>query len=185
MDEMDENQALAIMFGNTKRKKRNVDLITLAKSCEILVKRYGSRKEVGEILGLSAEMIRQILTPLKVSDEVKKLISEKKIDSIDLVMHLSSIKDQNLQTKAALMLTNFHTKDVRDILQLIKKSGIDIEKAIDTIIENKPKGVHILMLDLDDHNYILLKNASEKIQMPPAILAKFVLQCWLKNSRWD
>ena len=54
MTQMDETSVLSILFANTKRKKRDVDLLTLSKHCEYLVNLYnGSQTTVAEKLGLS------------------------------------------------------------------------------------------------------------------------------------
>ena len=72
MRELDEATALSILFSNTKRKKRDADLLTIAKSCDYLVKLYGSQKAVADKIGLSSEMVREFLTTLRLPSEVQQ-----------------------------------------------------------------------------------------------------------------
>ena len=51
MKQLDEKTARGIVFGNTKRKKRTVDLWTIAEACEYLVGLYGSQKSVAQKVG--------------------------------------------------------------------------------------------------------------------------------------
>ena len=73
---LDEESALAILFANTRRKKRKEDLITIARAFEYLVNLYGSKEAVAKRVGLSTEMIREFLTVLKLPREIQKLVTE-------------------------------------------------------------------------------------------------------------
>jgi len=181
MIDMDEETALALLFGNTKRKRRTVDLITLAKACDFLVKKYGSQEEVGKRIDLSSEMIREILLPLKLPREVQDRIASRVIDSIDVVREISSLKDQSKQINASYLFTSISSKDVRDIVRVIKKSDVSVEKAKHLILELKPKGIHLFLLDLDDQTYASLKDLSNRFNLSPAVLVKGLLHVWLKS----
>lgn len=83
MQKLDEISALQIVFANIRRKKRKENLVNIAKAFEYLVKNYGSLKAVAEKVGISAEMIRQFLSVLKLPVEVQELFSKREIDSVD------------------------------------------------------------------------------------------------------
>ena len=57
---MDEESALALIFGNTRRHKRTVDLLTLAQCFNFLKGIYGTQDAVAEKTGLSWEMVRNL-----------------------------------------------------------------------------------------------------------------------------
>ena len=183
MNDLNETKALGIMFSSTKRKNRINDLITIAQSCEYLINLYGSRKKVADILGISTEMIRQFVLPLKLPKLVQDLISDRKIDSIDVIMHLNSLKNPNQQIKAAQMITDVSSKDVRDIIKLVKKYNIDIDESINTIIQLKTRSMHIVMLDIEDDSYNILKEISNEINIPPAIITKVIVESWLREHK--
>lgn len=182
MKMLDEETALSILFANTRRKKRRVDLITLAQSCKYLVDLYGSKKDVAEKVGLSTEMIRELMLPLKLPGEIRKLISSRKIDSIDTVREISALKEPSKQIAAANEFINTSTKDVRDIKRLINKARLPAEKAKEIILEAKPKDLHIFVMDFDEEMYRSLLEHAKRKKIEPAELVKEIVSNWLKSE---
>jgi hypothetical protein len=179
---LDENTALAIIFSNIRRKKRNEDIITIAESFKYLEDLYGSKNAVADKVGLSAEMVRQFLTALKLPKEVQKLIRERKIDSVDKVKEIYSLKEESKQIKAAKELASSKTKDFRDIKRLAKVGDFSINEAMEILSKTKPKGMHFFIMDFDDETYdSLLKNA-KAVNSTPAELVKEIVTEWLKNN---
>lgn len=182
MKMLDEETALSILFANTRRKKRRVDLITLAQSCKYLVDLYGSKKDVAEKVGLSTEMIRELMLPLKLPREIRKLISSRKIDSIDTVREISALKEPSKQIFAANEFINTSTKDVRDIKRLINKARLSAEKAKEIILEAKPKDLYIFVMDFDEEMYRSLLEHAKRKKIDPAVLVKEIVSNWLKGK---
>lgn len=183
MKKINEESALALLFSNTKRKKRKTDLITLAKTSEYLINLYGSKKVLAEKLGLSTEMIREFLIALKLPKYIQKSISNREIDSIDTIREISTIKDKNKQILAAKLLINSYSKDVRDIKRLIKNSNITVENAKEVILGEKPKGMHIFVLDFDDEIYDFIKVQSKNMKIDPAELVRNIVKNWIVKKR--
>jgi len=179
----DEETALAVLFSNTKRKKRTVDLLTLAKACEFLVEKYRSRKEVASKLGLSTEMIREFLLPLKLPNKIQNLISERKIDSLDVIKEISSLKGSSQQIEAAVALTRVPSKDVRDIVRLVREGNVPVSEAKDVVFELKSKGLHIFLIDFDSQTYKAVQDLSNRFGLSPALLVKGVVQSWLNQFK--
>ena len=182
MKNLNENTALAIIFANTKRKKRNVDLLTMAKCFEHLVKLHGSQKAVAKKVGLSTEMIREFLIVLELPIEVQKLVSERRIDSIDVVREISIIKDSSKQIVAAHAFINSLSKDVRDIKRLVKNADLPIEDAKKTVLDEKPKGLHIFIMDFDDETYRAFIREAKTLKIKPAELVRGIVTEWLKQK---
>jgi hypothetical protein len=182
MNNLNENTAFAIIFANTKRKNRNVDLLTIAKCFEHLVKLYGSQKAVANKVGLSIEMIREFLIVLKLPIKIQKLVSERRIDSIDVVREISIIKYPSKQIKAAHAFINSLSKDVRDIKRLVKKSKLPIEDAKKIILDAKPKGLHIFIMDFNDETYQAIIKEAKALKIKPAELVKGIVTNWLKQK---
>jgi hypothetical protein len=182
MKTIDENSALAILFANIRRKKRSTDLVTIAKACKYLIELYGSQKSVANKVGLSTEMIREFLTTLRLPAKIQRLISERKIDSIDIVKEISAIKDPSKQIAVAHLFTSSLSKDVRDIKRLIKEANLSIEDARKTVLNAKPRGLHIFVMDFDDEMSRAIKRYSKTLKMrPPELVRKIVID-WLKKK---
>ena len=179
---LDEETALSIIFGNTKRKKRNVDLVTLAKAFRYLVDLYGSQTAVAEKVGLSTEMIREFLNTLRLPSEIQQLISTRKIDSVDVVREIYSLKDLSKQIAAANALMSSASKDVRDIKRLLTTSNVSVEDARKVVTDSKPKGLHIFVMDFDDETYRLLLKRSRAMKLKPAELVRDIVSEWLKRT---
>jgi len=182
MRKLNEETALAIVFANTKRKKRPDDLITVANAFEYLVRLYGSQKAVAGKVGLSTEMIREFLTTLKLPLEIQNLISERKINSIDTVRELSVIKESSKQIAAAESFINSLSKDVRDIKRLVKDANVSVKDAKKVVLEAKPKGLHIFVMDYDDETYQAIIRQSKALRIKPAELVKEIVTDWLKQK---
>lgn len=178
----DEETALSIIFANTKRKKRNVDLVTLAKTCEYLVNIYGSQQALAKKVGLSAEMIRELLIPLKLPKEIQKFVVERKIDSIDVVREISALKEPTKQITAANAFMNSASKDVRDIKRLIKDASMSLKNAKRVIQEAKPKGLHILLMDFEDETYKSITKEAKNKKINPAELVREIVKQWVKKK---
>jgi ParB family chromosome partitioning protein len=183
MKKLDETTALAIVFANTKRKKRREDLLTVAHAFDYLVKLYGSQKAVAEKVGLSTEMVREFLGVLKLPEEIRRLISERKIDKIDIVREILSLKESSKQIMAAEAFINSLSKDVRDIKRVIKNANLPVEDAKKVIIDTKPKGLHIFIMDFDDETYQEILKQSKVLKIKPAELVKGIVTEWLKQRK--
>lgn len=184
MKELNTERALAIVFANTKRKKRTEDIVTIAKAIEHLVRMYGSREEAAKIVGLSTEMLRQFLTVLKLSPEVQHMIAERKIDKVEIVRKLATIKDPAKQIEAAKAFVDFTSEDVRDIRRLSKITGIPLKEAERLILESKPKGFHIFMIDFDQEVYTAINDAAKKKGMRSPELVREIVVGWLKKNHY-
>lgn len=182
MKRLNEDTALSVLFANTRRKRRSVDLVTLGKNCDYLVELYGSRKHVAEKLGLSTEMIREFLTVLKLPKKVQKLVSERVIDSLDVVREISSIEDKDKQIAAAEALVNTSSKDVRDIKSLVARANLSVDEAKRVIYDAKPKGMHIFVVDFDDETYRGIVEKARISNTSPAELVRGVVIDWLKRK---
>ncbi len=183
MNELDEETALSILFANTKRKKRNEDLITIAKCCDYLSELYGSQKVVADRIGLSTEMIREFLVALNLPIKIQKMISDRVIDSIDIVKEISSLKDPSKQIAAAEAFANTTSKDVRDIKRIFKDANISIEDAKKIVLDAKPEGLHIFVIDFDDETHQALEKEAKTKKIEPVDLVNKIVKDWLRRRK--
>lgn len=183
MNELDEETALSIIFANTKRKKRSVDLLTVARSFEYLVDLYGSQKAVAERVALHSEMIRQFRSLLRLPPEVHDLIAKRQIDKLDVAYRIAMIKDPAQQFAAAQAVADLpQSKDVRDVIRLVTKGGSSAEESKRKVIEAKPKGMHIFVMDFDDKVYTAINQQAKKMGVSPAQLVKGIVEEWLHSQ---
>ena len=183
MTEINEITALSILFGNTLVKKRDVDLLTLSKNCDYLVKKYGnSRKNVAEKIGVSPEMVRTFLLAKEMPIEIQKLIAERKIDSLDIIKQISEIKNSEDQIIIANAILNLPSKDIRDVIRLIKKNKLNAEDAIASILKEKPKNYHVYLIDVDNEMNKKILNAAKKFKLTPGEFVKKIVCDWIAQN---
>lgn len=184
MKKLDEKTALSILFANTKyRKKRKTDLLTIAKNCDYLVKLYGSKKAVAEKVGLSSEMIREFLVVLKLPKQIQDLVSDRKIDSIDIVREISVLKEPSRQIVASEAFINSLSKDVRDIKRLIKDANVSVKNAKKTVLDAKPEELHIFVMDFDNEMYQAIIENAKASRVKPTELVRGIVMDWLKQKQ--
>ncbi len=182
MKMLDEDTALAIVFANTKRKKRKENLLTIAKTFEYLVNLYGSQKAVSVKVGLSTEMIRQFLAVLKLPQEVQRMFSNRQIDSVDAAKELLALGYPTKQVVAAKVLANSLSEDVRDIKRVIKDTDLPVEEAKKIVLNAKPKGLHIFVMDFEDEMYRAIIKYARTLKIKPAELVKSIVADWLTQK---
>lgn len=180
---LDENKALAIIFANTKRKKRTADLITVAEAFEYLFQLYGSQKELSRKVNLSTEMIREFRKILTLPFEVKQMIRNKVIDSQDIAYRISKIKDPPKQIQTAKQILQMPSKDVRDMELLISNTGLTPNKSKKQVIESRLKGLHVFMIDFEDGEYEEILEQSRKAKLPAPEYVKRIVTSSINKAQ--
>ncbi len=133
--EREIDHALAAVIASTKRKSRGLNPLQVADKILLLLDGFDTLSEVSERVDLSYEMLRQILSVVKCSKEVRKLVSEGKLKSYDILHRLSKLRaaDQNLVAKA-VVAGDLNSGDVRAIVSLRRDMpSVSIKKIIDRI----------------------------------------------------
>ncbi len=179
---MDEESALAIIFANTKRHKRTVDLLTVAECFYFLRNIYGTQEAVAEKTDLSREMVREFLQILNLPEYVKKLIKSRKVDSIDTAYRLSKIKDEQTLRTVINKLLSLQTHDLRDVISTAKENaGLSIDAAKEAVLKSKQRNLHVFVLDFSEENYKKLVAVAKNKNNTPAELVKRIVEDWLSR----
>lgn len=179
---MNEEHALAIIFANTKRHKRVVDLITLAKCFEFLKNIYGNQEAIAKRTDLSREMVREFLQILNLPTYVQEIIKTRKIDGIDTAYRLSKIKDDGVLRAIVDRISNLQAHDVRDIISTVEENaGISVDSATQVVLKTKPKNLHVFIIDFTEQNYKKLVMIAKNQGCSPADLMKKIVDNWLGN----
>jgi len=179
-EELTEEKALAIVAFNLKRKKRDVDMLTIQEAIDYLRKLYGSLRQVEKRAGVSYEMLREFLL-IKRLPEIKHLIKTRKIDSVEIVEEISKLKEVNKRKELAenIVKLKLTTKDVRDIVQYINANPeISIEDCIQRVLKSKSivEKRFMVVMELKESTLDMLKREAEKLSVSIEDLAKSIFE---------
>jgi len=180
MKKWNEATAWAVAFENTRTKKRPKDLVTVAGAIKYLTGLSDS-KSVARKLNLHVEMIRQFLTVLELPRRVKALFANRRIDSVDIAKELAALGDKQKQETTANAILNSPSKDVRDIKRLIKTGHYRVRDAKKVILDAKPKGLNIFLLDFDDDTLRKLEKEARKRGKIAHELVREIVTNWIKS----
>ncbi|MCX6864866.1 MAG: hypothetical protein NTV46_01365 [Verrucomicrobia bacterium] len=116
------DRALALLISSTKRKKRRASLIEVGEALEIAKSHLGSLKDVGDRIGLSGKMLGQFSKISNLSEGLKELVRQRKIDSVDTVTHLAQLSEgDQLEVGRRSAFEDWKTDDVRAFVELRKR----------------------------------------------------------------
>lgn len=87
-------KAISELIGCTRRKRRPKNIIEIAGLIEFLKTKLGTYKAVADRAGLSTEMLREFRAVKLLSPEIRKLVAERIIDSVDLVYRIGKLKPE-------------------------------------------------------------------------------------------
>lgn len=114
-------KAIAALIKNTRINKRHISLIEIVDWLDIAVQGLGDLKEVADRIGLSYKMIKQFTYIRKLIPEVQDLFAKRKIDSIDIAIHLSMLDNhEQLSVAKDVSKKQLNSADVRAIRELKK-----------------------------------------------------------------
>jgi len=125
-------KAIALIIACTRRIKRPKDIVTLTKSISYAEKRMGDLEAVAKAVGLSVRQLKDFQTAQKLCAEVKTLVKNRVVDSVDVVKNISRLPPEKQKTLAMNFADGKITsKDVRIITTFAKKfSGRSMERVI-------------------------------------------------------
>lgn len=150
-----EIELLAIIAAGTKRKKRAVNILKVAKALKDLYNLYGSSDAVSKAVKLSPEMIREFLELRELTGEVKTLIRKGLINSVDIGYRISKLpsKDQVILAKNTLK-KKLSSNDVRAIVKhKIDNPKISINKVVKDVLESKVKKIFVAYLGIGKNTF--------------------------------
>lgn len=146
-------KAVALIIACTRRIKRPKDIVTLARSISYAEKRIGDLEAVAEVVGLSVRQLKDFQTVQKLCAEVKILVKNRVIDSVDVVKNISKLPPKKQKTLATHFADGKVTsKDVRIITTFAQKfPGKSIEKVITDYQKSKDIRVYVAQFRLPPH----------------------------------
>jgi len=135
----ESQKALAVLIKNTRTGHRHLSLPEIADWLDIAIKELGSISNVSDRIGISTNMLRQFQYVKKLSPRVQQLFRERKVDSVDIAVHLSMLNDADqIPVSQQIASGQLDSADVRAILDLRKsKAYMKIQAIIDRVKESK------------------------------------------------
>lgn len=113
----EEERLLADLYFDLKgSKKKRADWIEIAKKCNRLADHYGSVRLASQKLGVSYELVRSIISLLRLPKEVQTMVKENKI-LYDAAKRLLTIKDANKRTEVAKAIVGLPSHRQREIIR--------------------------------------------------------------------
>jgi hypothetical protein len=192
--EFDEVKAFATLITNLGKKKRTENLLKLAEYCVHLKKLYGSWARLAEKIRIndvrphiSPEMLREFGVVVDLPEEVKEMIKNKLITSVDVAYRISRLKNSEDQTLLAkkIIQERLNTSDVRAIVEYkTKNPHVTLEGAAERVIRSKAKVVirHIAIMELqkDVVNRLRQEAKAMKVNMNDLVLS--ILRARVKTT---
>src|SRR5665213_1350924 len=132
-------EALAALLANTKRHQRKLSLVGIYHYLEIAKKSLGGLDNVAHLIGISSKMLKQFESVRLLTPEVKKLFENRKIDSVDIAVHLASFSanEQKIISRE-IVEGKIDSNDVRAIKYLGQSTNeSSIEKKLDKVVTSK------------------------------------------------
>ncbi|MBT9138684.1 MAG: hypothetical protein DDT30_01193 [Dehalococcoidia bacterium] len=144
--EEERETVIARLIVNTRRKKRPNSLIEIANDIVWLQEELGSLEVVSEIIGISSEMLSKFLSVKRLSPAIRKLVEERKFDSVTIV-HLMKDFDIHAQRLIAdeVIAGRLSADDMKVLVPLSKRlPELDINQLISRTQRSKNVKVYIL-----------------------------------------
>ncbi|MFQ5821495.1 MAG: hypothetical protein ACE5I5_16045 [Candidatus Heimdallarchaeota archaeon] len=144
-NEKELESVLARVLANTLTQKRPCNLIEVARDIEVLKKEMGSLEEVSKVIGISSDMLRQFLSINQLSPKVRKLVEDRKIDSVTVIHYMRNFNEDDQEVIAKEVIADRLTSgDVRALVSLKNKfPNLNIHKLISRILNSKDIKVYV------------------------------------------
>ena len=167
-----EEETLANIFMVLKgNKRKREDWISIAKKCNYILQKSNSIEDAAKKLGVSYELLRGILSILKLPKEVQQLVKNGDI-LFDAAQRINRIKDPDRQKEAARIVAGLKSHEQREIIQYAKKypkaSLSDFTKRVISPVDIEK--FHVVIIPLEDKIFQVVdeerkkqKNSLEKI----------------------
>ncbi len=139
---LSEDEALAIIAAGLRRRRRQLDLVTIAQSIRYLTKLYDSKRSVAERAQVSVNMLDKFLAIWKLTPEVRELSRNRDIDRVMDVFWLSKVRDEEKQRELAEVIAGdgLKTQEVRDIVRILRDSpGAEVSEIVDRVKDSRPE----------------------------------------------
>ena len=110
------------------------------------------------------------------------MFSNRQLDSVDVAKELLGLKGPAKQVVAAEAIADSLSKDARYIKRLIKRVELSAGEAKKIVLDAKPKGFHIFIMDFDDETYRALTKQAKYLKIKPVDLVREMVTTWVAQK---
>ena len=159
---------IARLIANTRRKKRPDNLNKIADDILWLSTNEGSLQKVSQIIGISTEMLKKFLSVKQLSFEMRKLVEERKIDSVTIVHLMKNFNSEDQKIIANDVMSARLTADDMKVLVPLKRSlpNLNINQLISRVQDSKDRKLYIIRFEVPStlkEDFNLLENRFKEI----------------------
>ena len=193
--EFDEVKAFATLVTNLGKKKRTENLLKLAQYCVDLKKLYGSWAKLAERIKISEErshispeMLREFGAVMELPEEVKEMVKNNMITSVDIAYRISRLENSEDQLCIAktVVQQGLSTSDVRAIVEYkTKNPHVALEDATERVIKSKTEVVtrHVVIMELQKNTFDKLREKAKAMKINISNLVLSMLRARVK-AEW-
>jgi len=147
--EAEREKAIGTLIACTRRKRRPKSIVEIANEIEFLRNELGSYKAVADRVGLSSEMLREFRSVRFLNPEVRSLVEERIIDSVDLVYRISKLDWKGQKAVIDRFLKEDLTgDDARVIKSFQRSSRKSVSNVISKIIKSRNIRTYIVEFEM-------------------------------------
>lgn len=138
---------LANVAVGLRRRRRSVDLVTLAGSIRRLISSLGSVSEVARRADVSPGMLLKFLAIDRLNPDVRSLFKNRKMDRVMDAFWLSKVRNGKDQYRLAqsIQRDRLTTHEVRDAVRFINRQH-SVSAAIDVIRRGRPRRENLFVV---------------------------------------
>lgn len=142
------NTLVGRIIASTKRQKRTLSIVDIAKNINELKEEVGGIKKVSELIGISPGMLNQFLSVFSLPTAIQELVKEKKIDSVAMVFLLSKYPKEDVSHLAKMITAKLITSPELKVLLPYRNAnkGLNISDVIDKLRSTKDIPVSVIRL---------------------------------------
>ena len=179
-----EEEMLASVFMILKgSKKKREDWVSIAKRCNEVVQKSNSVMEAAKKLGVSYELLRGILSILKLPKEVQLLVKNGDI-LFDAAQRINRIKDKDKQKEVAQIVAGLKSHEQREIIQYAKRFPLaDLHDFTKRVIT--PVGIeefHVVVIPLEEKIFRIVDDKRKKEKTSLEKILVNVVEKWAERQ---
>lgn len=148
--EKQEERIIGRVLANTLAQKRPSNLIEIANDIEFLKNKMGSLESVSRVVGISSDMLRQFLCVNQLSPEVRKLVKDRKIDSVTIIHKMRRFNENEQKIISDEVISGRLTSgDVRALAALKNKlPELTIHELISRLLSSKDIRLYVVRFQI-------------------------------------
>ncbi len=183
-----ENKVLAELFLELKgRRAKRRDWITIAKDVKSLIDQHGSYQIAAQKVGVSRELIREIVSVLKLPTQVQSYVSRGEI-LLDAAQRLNTIQGSEHQVRVARLIAGLPSHDARQVIQYAKRfPNADLDEYKERVASSKARTelIDVIVLPLQHDVFKTLSRIASQRGLSVRRLVQQIVSDFMAKSEGE